>query len=538
MENKAAGYDAIVIGGGHNGLVSAAYLAKAGVKVLLLERRENLGGAAATEAVFPGYQVNTGAFDAGLFLPEIVADLRLEKHGAQFLENPVVVYAPQMDGGGLALWRDAAQTAAEIKRFSQADAEKYPAYLHWIAEMTGILAEILTLTPPPVPGFTPGMLLPWLRVALKARRLGKRDLMEFVRVLPLPVSDFLDEWFESPALKAALGVAGVSGNLLGPRAPGTTVMLLYQALNAGQAGFRSSRFVAGGMGRLSQALASAAVEHEAELRCNAGVARVLLEDGRAAGVVLENGEQIRARMVLSSADPRHTFFDLVGAYHLEVRIVREVKSIRLRGSLARLNLGLRGLPAFRSLGQNPNGVDLKTLLGGHILLCPNLDHLERAYDEAKYGRFSGQPVLDINIPTLLDPSLAPAGEHILSANIHYAPTTLQAGSWDEQGPALLEAALDVLEGYAPGIHRLVVHQQLITPLDLERRYGLTNGDIYHGQMALDQMLFMRPIPEFSRYRTPVAGLYLCGAGAHPGGGVTGAPGRNAAGEALKDWRGR
>jgi phytoene dehydrogenase-like protein len=354
----------------------------------------------------------------------------------------------------------------------------------------------------------------------------------------LPVSDFLDEWFESPALKAALGVAGVSGNLLGPRAPGTTVMLLYQALNAGSAGFRSSRFVLGGMGKLSQALAGAAVEHGAELRCNAGVAQILLEDGIATGVVLENGEQIRARMVLSNADPRHTFFDLVGAPNLEVRIVREVKNIRLRGSLARLNLGLYGLPAFRSIAQNQNGADLKTLLGGHILLCPGLEHLERAFDEAKYGQFSSQPVLDINIPTLLDASLAPAGEHILTANIYYAPTFLRDGNWDEQGQALAEAALEVLEEYAPGLRRLVVHQQLITPLDLERRYGLTNGDVYHGQMALDQMLFMRPIPEFSRYRTPVAGLYLCGAGAHPGGGVTGAPGRNAAREALKEWRGR
>jgi phytoene dehydrogenase-like protein len=292
------------------------------------------------------------------------------------------------------------------------------------------------------------------------------------------------------------------------------------------------------MGRLCQALADSAVEHGAELRCNAGAASILLEDGKATGVALQNGEQIRARLVLSSADPRRTFFELVGAEQLEVRFVREVKNIRLRGSLARLSLGLRDLPAFRAAAQDPNRADPKVLLGGRILLCPSLEHLEQAYDDAKHGRFSSRPVIELRIPTLLDPSLAPPGEHILSANIHYTPTVLKEGSWELQGPALLDRALETLETYAPGLRRLVLHRQLITPLDLEREYSLTGGDVYHGQMALDQLLFMRPVPEAGRYRTPLANLYLCGAGAHPGGGVTGAPGRNAAREALKDDRGR
>jgi phytoene dehydrogenase-like protein len=538
MEPKTTRYNAIIIGGGHNGLVTAAYLAKAGLKVLVLERRGTLGGAAATEPVFPGYQVNTGAYDAGLFLPEILADLQLEKYGLQFIENPVLLYAPGRDQRGLALWRDPKRTIDELARISPADANKYPAYLRWLGEMTEILKEILVLTPPPVPGFTPSRLYPWLRVGLKARRLGRRDLMEFMRVLPLPVSDFLNEWFESEQLKAALGAAGISGSLLGPRSPGTTVMLLYQALNAGQAGFRSSRFVVGGMGGLTQALARAAVEHGAELRCNAGVAQILLQDGRVNGVALENGEQLYARMVFSSADPRHTFFDLVGAVNLEVRMVREVKHIRLRGSLARLNLGLRGLPAFQGLVQNPDGSDAEALLGGIVLLCPGLEHLERAYDQAKYGRFSTQPVVELSIPSLLDHTQAPSGEHILSANIYYTPYDLQDGSWNEQSEALYETTLKTLEGYAPDIRQLVLHKQLLTPLDLERDFGLTHGDVHHGQMALDQMLFMRPLPALSQYRTPVGGLFLCGAGSHPGGGVTGAPGRNAAREALKEWRGR
>ena len=538
IEEKATKFDAIVVGGGHNGLVNAAYLAKAGLKVLVLERRGTLGGAAATEPVFPGYQVNTGAYDAGLFLPGIISDLQLEKHGLRLIENPVVLYAPGLDQCGLALWRDPKRTTEEIARFSSADAEKFPAYLRWIGEMTGILEEILILTPPPVPGFTPSMLFPWLGVAFKARRLGRRDLMEFMRVLPLPVSDFLVEWFESAQLKAALGAAGVSGSMLGPRSPGTTVMLLYQALNAGQAGFRSSRFVRGGMGGLSQALARAAVEYGAELRCNTGVAQILLDGGHANGLVLENGEKLYARMVFSSADPRHTFFDLVGAEHLEVRTVREVKNIRLRGSLARLNLGLGGLPAFQGLSDNSNNAEAATLLGGITLLCPSLEHLERAYDEAKYGRFSSRPVIEFCIPSILDSSLAPAGEHVLNANIYYSPTALKGGSWDAERETLVETALQTLERYAPDIRQLILRKQLITPLDLERDYGLSGGDVHHGQMALDQMLFMRPIPPYSRYRTPVEGLFICGAGTHPGGGVTGAPGRNAALEALKEWRGR
>jgi len=537
-EQNGDSYEAIIVGGGHNGLVTAAYLAKAGVKVLVLERRGTLGGAAATEAIFPGYQVNTGAYDAGLFLPEIISDLRLEKHGLRFMENPVVLYAPGRDQRGLALWRDPEQTIGEITRFSSADAKIFPAYLRRIGEMTGILKEILILTPPPVPGFTLPMLYPWLRVALRARRLGKRDLMEFMRVLPLPVSDFLDEWFESAQLKAALGAVGVSGTFLGPRSPGTTVMLLYQAMNAGRAGFRSSRFIQGGMGRLSQALAAVAVEHGAQMRCSAGVAQILMDDGYVKGVVLENGEEIYTRMVFSSADPRHTFFDLVGAHHLEVRLVREVKNIRLRGSLARLNLGLSGLPAFQGMAQDRNDVELHRLLGGIILLCPSLEHLERAYDEDKYGKYSSQPVIEFSLPSLLDSSLTPAGEHILTANIYYTPTLLKDRSWDEERNTLFETVLGTLEAYAPDIRKLILHKQLSTPPDLERDYGLTNGDVYHGQMALDQMLFMRPSPAVSQYRTPVEGLFLCGAGAHPGGGVTGAPGRNAAREALKEWRGR
>lgn len=522
-------YDAIVIGGGHNGLVAAATLAKAGLKVLVLERRQVLGGAAATEAVFPGFKVNTGALDSGTFLSEIVSSLRLNKHGLTFLYSPAILHAFQPEGDGLTLWRDPRRSVEEIAHFSPADAKKYPAFLRQVSRMSAVLRQALTLTPPSLPSPALSELLPWLRPALKARRLGRGDFMELVRVLPLSIADYLSEWFEHPALKAALGATPLRGSLLGPRSPGTAALLLYQAVNA-------SSFVQGGMGMLSEALAATARQYGAEVRCGVTVSKILLEDGRAAGVILEQGEQIKAGVVLSSANPRHTFFDLVGPDHLEVRFVREVKNIRFNGCLARLDLALSGLPAFRSLPEaNPDAAPDERL-GGHLLVCPDLDSLERAYDDAKYGRISRHPALEAVIPTLMDLSLAPAGQHLMSVNVQYAPYHLREGNWDEQGPTLAGQVIDLLEEYAPGLRSLVLDQRLLTPLDLEREYGLEEGCIYHGQMALDQMLFMRPTPASARYRTPVEGLYLCGAGAHPGGGVTGAPGLNAARAVLKAGR--
>ena len=348
MQSKAT-YDAIIIGGGHNGLTAAAYLAKARLKVLVLERRGVLGGAAASEAIFPGYTVNTGALDSGLFLPEVVADLRLEKHGLRFLHSPAVLHALQADEPGLTLWRDPQRSAAEIARFSAKDAETYPAYVAWISRMAGVLRGAFLRTPPSIPDLPPGEMLAWLPSALKARRLGKKDMMALLRALPMPLADFLDEWFEHPAVKAAVGAAGVTGSMLGPRASGTVFMLLYQAMNAGQAGFRASSFVRGGMGALSAALAQAATAHKAEIRTDAAVEHILLEEGKASGVLLASGERLEGRAILSSATPRHTFFDLAGASNLEVGFSRELRNIRYRGSTARLNLALDGLPAFHSL---------------------------------------------------------------------------------------------------------------------------------------------------------------------------------------------
>ncbi len=571
---KNSQYDAIIIGGGHNGLVTAAYLAKAGKKVLVLEQRETLGGVAATEEIreAPGFKFNTGATDAGMLRPEIVAELKLRQHRLEFIESPVTVFAPQPDGPALTLWRDPRETLADIGRFSPTDAEKFPAFIRLLTTLTGVLDKIMTLPPPSLEEIKPGELVPWAKLGLKLKGLGQKEMMEFLRVLPMSVSELLDEWFESDALKGVLGTAGITGLMQGPQAQGTTFVLLYNYLGAAASGgFRASRFVLGGIGQLSAALASAArhAGHGAHIRTEAEVVQILLEEDtntgekRAVGVVLASGEEILAKAVISNADPRRTFFGLVGAPNLEPHFVRRVKNIRYRGCVAKVNLALSGLPKFTSLtppyfpprerggtGEGDIG-GWGEYLGGHTLISPSLEYLERAYDDAKYGRFSTQPYLDVVIPTVLDPSLAPSGQHVMSITMQYAPYHLRQGSgggeagdakrggasWDDRQRQILgDTIINTLAQYAPNLKDLIRHCQVITPLDWERDYGLTEGNIYHGEMTLDQLLFMRPVAGYGQYRTPVDRLYLCGSGTHPGGGITGAPGYNAAREILRDLK--
>ena len=523
-------YDVIIIGGGHNGLVTAAYLAKAGRSVLVLERRETLGGAAATEEIFPGFKVNTGAPDAGLFRREIVRDLNLGRHGLDFIYSPAAAFAPQPDGRGLTIWRDLEKTRAEIARFSQADAAKFPAFVRLLGQMTGMLDALMTLTPPDLAERSLSQLWRWAKVGLQLRGLGKRDMMEFLRLLPMTVTEFLNEWFENEALKGLLGAAGIAGSMQGPQAAGTTFLFLYHYLGETNGGFRASAFVRGGLGQLAAALAGAARGYGAEIRAGAEVRQILVTAGVARGVALAGGEEIMAQVVVSNADPRRTFFDLVGPLNLEPKFIRRVRNIRYRGGVAKMNLALSGLPQIVGLNENDQR------LSGHILVSPTLEYLERAYDDAKYGQFSQKPYLDLVIPTVLDPALAPPGQHLLSATMQYAPYHLKEGGWEAQRPALEEKIMDTLAEYIPNLRAILLRQQLLTPCDWEVVYGLTEGGIYHGQMDLDQLLFMRPVPGYGQYRTPIERLYLCGAGTHPGGGVTGAPGYNAAREILRDWQ--
>lgn len=520
-------YDAIIIGAGHNGLVTAAYLAKSGRRVLVLERRGALGGAAATEEIFSGFKFNTGAHDAGLFRQEIIDELDLKKHGVEMIDSPVAVFAPQPDNTSLTLWRDQEKNIAEIAKFSRADAEKFPAFIRLVSKLTEVLNSIMLLTPPSVTQNTLDELLAWAKAGLKLKRAGKHEMMEFLRILPMTVTEFLNEWFENEALKAVLGSAGVTGSMQGPQASGTAFMMLYHYLGMANGGFKSSFFIKGGIGQLSAALASAARQHGAEFRTGAEVAQIKLNEGKATGVVLKSGEEISAPVVISNADPRRTFFYLAGAPNLGPTFVRRVRNIRFRGNTAKVNLALSDLPRFRSPEAH---------LSGHIIICPSLEYLERAYDDAKYGRHSQKPYLDIVIPTVLDSSLAPAGRHVMSITMQYAPYKLRESNWDESREKLGDHIINTLAEYAPNIKDLILHRQVITPLDWERDYALTEGCIFHGQMGLDQLLFMRPVAGYGQYRTPIENLYLCGAGTHPGGGVTGAPGHNAAREVLKDWK--
>jgi phytoene dehydrogenase-like protein len=519
-------YDVTIIGAGHNGLVAACYLARAGLKVLVLEQREVVGGAAASEYVFPAYKFNTGALDAGLFMPQIVRDLKLDERGLVFLEGEAAVFAPQPDGKALTLWRAKGASQAAIKRFSPADAEKYPRFLAQLASLREMLGEFVTRTPPDLKRLGTREMLPWLSVGLGIRRAGGETMMQMMRALPMPARDFLDEWFESEALKGVLAVPALAGGMPGPYASGTTLMMLYQQLGGANGGYRSGRFVQGGTGRLSTVLAETARGLGAEISLGTTVNRIVLDDERARGVVLSAGEAISSNIVVSGVDPRRTFFQLVGGANLEPSFMREVGNIRYGGVMAKVNLALNGLPEFQGSG-DPSS------LSGYIAVAPSMEYLERASDAAKYGRISERPVLEATIPTILDPGLAPEDHHIMSINVWYAPYHLAGGDWDEQRELLGDRVVETLAEYAPDLPERIVNRQVLTPLDLEREYGLTEGQSHHGQMGLDQLLVMRPVFGHARYQTPFENLFLCGAGTHPGGGVSGAPGYNAAREILR-----
>jgi phytoene dehydrogenase-like protein len=531
MNRRQVKYDAIIIGGGHNGLTTTAYLSKAGLKVLVLEQRSVLGGCAATEEPFPGYKFDTGAHDAGLFQDDIVKELNLERYGLHFLESEAVVFAPHASGRSLTLWRDVDQSVEEISRFSPLDAQKFPDFVRHLIQYRSMLSEILGQLPPEAGRTSISDLWPWLRIGLKMRRRGSAHLMEFMRVIPLTVKEYLDEWFTDDTLKGVLAGPAIRGGMPGVQSAGTMLMFLYQLGPEVNGGCRALRRIKGGIGSLSTALAECARAHGAEIYTDKRVARILLDpdDIAATGVALAGGELIQAHAVISNADPKRTFFDFIGGAHLEPNFMREIANIRFRGSVAKVNLALDALPSFP-------GVKDERQLRGQIVISPSLDYLERAWDDAKYGRISRELYLEALFPTLMDPSLAPAGKQIMSITVQYAPYHLRHSDWESQRDTLADQVITTLTSYAPDLPDLILHRQIITPLDFESDYGLSEGQIYHGQMGLDQLLSLRPVPGYARYRTPFRNLYLCGAGNHPGGGVTGAPGRFAAKEMLLDMK--
>jgi phytoene dehydrogenase-like protein len=528
--NGSPARDAVIIGGGHNGLVAAALLARAGLKVLVLERRDVVGGAAVTEEFHPGFRASTVAHAAGPVRAEVVRDLGLEARGVEFIRPEPRVFAPLPDGRSVRLWGNPERTAAEVHRLSPADAQRYPAFHRSLGAVSTLLARTLALTPPDLDRPWKGDPFALVGLGMGFRGLGRADGQRLLRWLPMAVADFASEWFETDLLRAAICARGIYGMFAGPWSAGTTANLLFQAAADGGNAAGSAVLVRGGLGALSTALADAARGFGAEIRTGAAVERILTADGRAIGVVAAGGEEIRARAVVSGADPRRTFLGLLEPTALDPFDVQRLRHYRQEGMASKVNLALSALPEFTAA----RGEDPRALLSGRIHIGPGVDDLERAFDEAKYGGISSRPYLDVTIPTLTDPSLAPPGQHVLSAYVQYTPYRLRQSEWAARRDELAGIVLRTLEEYVPGIAGLVLHHQVLTPLDLEATYGLTGGHPGHGEPALDQIFVARPLIGWARYRSPLAGLYLCGAGAHPGPGVTGAPGANAAREILKD----
>jgi phytoene dehydrogenase-like protein len=518
-------FDAVVIGGGHNGLTTAAYLARAGRKVVVLEKRHVLGGAATTEEVFPGFRFSVASYVVSLLRPEIIRELELPKHGLEILPLDGT-FTPLDDDY---LWRvnDHGKTMRELRRWSKNDAEAYEEYGQLMVDMARFIKPILSVVPPDPGKVNPMQWLPLVGLAKKFRDLPERHQAVFVQLMTMSAADFLDQWFETDPLKATMSASGIIGTFQGVRSPGTAYVLLHHYMGEIDGAFRAWGIPRGGTGGVSNAIASAARAAGVEIRLEAPVDHIRVEGDRATGVVLESGEEISASTVLSSVDAHQTFLNLLEPGHLPSDFEEEVRRYKFRGSSGKVNLALDGLPNFTCLP----GVGEH--LRGAISFSPAVDYMERAYDDAKYGRFSRRPYIDMIMPTLVDPSMAPPGKHVMSCFVQYAPYHLAEGEWDDKArDAFGETVIDTIEERAPNIRDIILHKQVLTPLDIERDFGLTEGNIFQGELSLEQLFFNRPVPGWARYRTPIKDLWMCGSATHPGGGIMGAPGRIAAMELL------
>jgi phytoene dehydrogenase-like protein len=534
-------YDAVIIGGGHNGLVSAAYLARAGLKTLVLEQRHVLGGAAVTEELYPGFRFSVFSYVVSLLRPEIIRELDLPRHGLDILPldgtfTPLRPGEGPAKGGGDYLWRvnDHGRTIRELRRWSLSDAEAYEEYGQLMVEMARFIKPILAITPPDLTSLDPRPLLPLAGLARAFQQLPERQQAVFVQLMTMSAADFLDQWFETDALKATMSASGIIGTYQGVRSPGTAYVLLHHYMGEIDGAFRAWGIPKGGTGGISNAIGSAAQAFGAEIRTEAPVERILVKDGRAVGVALRgSGEVIESNTVLSSVDARQTFLSLVEPGSLDAEFEDEVRRFKFRGSSGKVNMAVDRLPDFTCLpGPGEH-------LRGAISFSPSLDEMEQAYDDAKYNRFSRKPYIDMIIPTLVDPSMAPPGKHVISCFVQYAPYKLapELGSWDDQREAFGDAVVDRIAEFAPNIRDVILFRNVQTPLDIERTTGLTEGNIFQGELSLEQLFFSRPVPGYARFRTPIRDLWLCGSSTHPGGGIMGANGRIAAMELLRS-RGR
>ncbi|MFQ5744291.1 MAG: phytoene desaturase family protein [Acidobacteriota bacterium] len=532
----ATSYDVVVIGGGHNGLVCAAYLAKAGRSVLVLERRHLLGGAAVTEEIFPGFKFSVCSYVVSLLRPQIISDLELPRHGFELLPLDGTL-TPMPDGDYLMRWHAAADTRRELLRHSAADAEAYEQFGQLMYHLAMGVKPLLEMPPPDPTSLSPRGLA---RLAGVGRVFGaaREHLYDLAKLMTMSSADFVEQWFESEPLRGTLSASGIIGTFLGPRSPGSAYVMLHHYMGEIDGQLRAWGLPRGGMGAVSEAIAGAARSHGAEIRTEAPIERVLVRRGRAAGVVLEGGGEIAATTVVSSLDPKRTFEVLVEPEHLDDGFRQQISRYKIRGSTGKVNLALDALPELTCLQgiEGRTGFPAEAYLRGALSISPSIDYLESAYEDAKYGRYSRRPYMDIVVPTVVDPSMAPAGKHVMSIFVQYAPYELKEGSWADQREAFGDTVIDTLAEYIPNLEEIILHRQVLTPWDLEKTFGLTQGNIFHGELTLEQLFFLRPAAGWADYSSPIQGLYLCGSGTHPGGGVMGAPGMLAARKILAESR--
>ena len=529
------GQRVVFIGGGHNALVTAFYLAKGGFKPLILERREFVGGGAITEEFHPGFRASTLAHTVGPLRADVATDMQLERYECHIMHPNPRLFAPTPDGQALLFHNGHAKTAGGIARFSLKDAAKYIEFAETLEKLFPVLNQLLSTTPPSIDSPSPEDLWNLLKAGRGIRSLGKKGMFDLVRWGPMAVADFVAEFFDTELLRAVIAARGIFGTALGPWSAGSTaVLLLRAAADAHPIG--SASFPRGGLGSFTRALAESAREAGAEIRTDAEVRHIRVKDGAVTSLVLASGEEIPANAVVSGIDPKRTFFQLIDPSHLDPTFALRIRNFRSNGTVAKVHLALGDLPSFPALTDAiaPDGF-LKAL-SGRIHIGPEIDYLERAFDASKYGEFSPIPYLDVTIPTLLDPTLAPEGKHVLSACVQFAPFKLKEGNWDDRRKQLADTVVKTLATYAPNLPGLIEAIQVITPQDLESSYGFTEGHIFHGELALDQLFTMRPVLDWARYKTPIRGLYLCGSATHPGNGLTGSSGANAAREIIHALR--
>ena len=522
----------VIIGAGHNGLITAFYLAKAGYKPIVLERRETVGGAAITEEFHPGFKCSTLAHAMGPLAPELIRGMKLKRHGLEWIRAEPAVTALHPDGRCLPLYADTTRSAEAIAKFSEKDARRYPEFQRTLHQVAGVLARTLAMTPPEIDSPSTGDIFKLLGTGRAFRKLGKKGMFRLLRWGPMAAADLVAEWFETELLRAVIAARGIFGTAMGPWSAGSSAVLLMRAASDPHpAGSTSAP--KGGMGALTQAMAAAATKAGAEIRTSAMVLHIAVKDGAVNSVVLKSGEELPASAIISNADPRRTLLELLDPVNLEPDFIVKLRNYRCVGTSAKVNLALSGLPQFTAL----KDAEDSNFLTGRLHIGPDIDYLERAFDHSKYGEFSTKPYLDVTLPTVSDASLAPEGKHVMSVHAQFAPYHLKNGGWNpKQREALGEAVVKTLAHYAPNLPSLIEKRQVITPLDLEQTYGLTGGHIFHGELALDQLFIMRPLLGWARYKTPIRGLYLCGSGTHPGDGLTGTSGMNAAREIIKDLK--